>query len=805
MQLKVRAHYAMYPVFLENVQITKLHATFDLFQQIYLRHLQDMCVAKLECEEEIQRTSESIDEIRNAENQARTSCKYTERKYRIQLKNLLKANNLPKLGVVEEDIFSPLPPIRKQNLNANRNNKNVVNLSSYKLSEDEYSLLGKGLKFALPPKYVPITDTCAAIESRLEKLDNDTQKVIRSNISNVIHKQNFSTKVKDHKIVKNLKSKNDIIILSADKGGKTVIMNRLDYNSKCENMLNDDKVYEKVNNDPTENLRVKLYKKLKALKDQGKINSKAYATMFPNCAKIPYFYALPKIHKDNIPMRPIVSTIDSPTYNMGKYLSKIIKPVIGNTDTFLKNSYDFCNYINTTKIPAGYTQVSFDVQSLYTSVPISDAIEAFIASCSKQGITDLDGIKIDTVVELLRLGTSYNYFTFNNQVYRQISGFQMGGSLSGPLCNIFMEQLERNVIDYNNNHILCFKRYIDDIYCIVAKDKVNDILKELNNVHNNIKFTVEEEIDNALPFLDVLVTHNKLKKFTTTVYRKPTHSGSYINYKSYHQHKQKIGVIYSLVHRASRICSNKTLLRNELGIIKKELLNCDFPLRVINRHINMAANKFSLPPSDLEPKDTKKIIVSPYIGPCVRDINRIIKDVDLSMVTKPGPSLKNLLSSHQNMHKLQCRNAVYRIPCGNCDKFYIGETSKFVSARVHEHELCVRRGDIKYAVTQHTKLGHTMDWNNTSVLAVHSHLNNRRWSECFHINTNKVIPNNTSFRPINEGWIPLINKFKHSNPDHILGNTDTTTSCITQSAPSSSIAVPTLSGVYKNTRSNVKL
>jgi len=37
-------------------------------------------------------------------------------------------------------------------------------------------------------------------------------------------------------------------------------------------------------------------------------------------AKCPIFYGLPKIHKPNIPLRPIVSQINGPTYKLSKYI-----------------------------------------------------------------------------------------------------------------------------------------------------------------------------------------------------------------------------------------------------------------------------------------------------------------------------------------------------------------------------------------------------------------------------------------------------------------------------------------------------
>ena len=59
----------------------------------------------------------------------------------------------------------------------------------------------------------------------------------------------------------------------------------------------------------------------------------------------PRFYGLPKIHKPGIPLRPIVSFVNSPTYAISGYLARILSPVVGNTDYTVKNSCEFADFI----------------------------------------------------------------------------------------------------------------------------------------------------------------------------------------------------------------------------------------------------------------------------------------------------------------------------------------------------------------------------------------------------------------------------------------------------------------------------
>jgi hypothetical protein len=91
--------------------------------------------------------------------------------------------------------------------------------------------------------------------------------------------------------------------------------------------------------------------------------------------KPPRLYGLPKIYKEGIPLRPIVSTIDSPTYAIAKYIARVLHPFTGQSETYVKNSYHFTEIIKTIQLGPENMMISFDVESLFTNVPVDDAME----------------------------------------------------------------------------------------------------------------------------------------------------------------------------------------------------------------------------------------------------------------------------------------------------------------------------------------------------------------------------------------------------------------------------------------------
>ena len=80
---------------------------------------------------------------------------------------------------------------------------------------------------------------------------------------------------------------------------------------------------------------------LKKIKTEGGINEESYRKMYPTGAGIPKFYGLPKVHKAGVPLRPIVSSRGSVTYNTSKELARILKPFTGRSTFSVQNTMDF--------------------------------------------------------------------------------------------------------------------------------------------------------------------------------------------------------------------------------------------------------------------------------------------------------------------------------------------------------------------------------------------------------------------------------------------------------------------------------
>ena len=163
--------------------------------------------------------------------------------------------------------------------------------------------------------------------------------------------------------LKSLKEDNSTIILPADKGNATVIMDRVEYSNKLADLIGNSAKVKKDHTLKTERNLSQILGKNKYLIPQTK-----YGQLIQYDSKLPHIYGLPKIHKDGIPLRPIVSNRGSACHPLSRFLVEIISPLTGKSSSYVKNSANFVERIS--DVPNHSNQmVSLDVVSLFKKVP----------------------------------------------------------------------------------------------------------------------------------------------------------------------------------------------------------------------------------------------------------------------------------------------------------------------------------------------------------------------------------------------------------------------------------------------------
>ena len=362
------------------------------------------------------------------------------------------------------------------------------------------------------------------------------------------------------------------MILPADKGRATVILNTADYKTKCQDLLKDERTYKQPKKDPTNIYRTKLINLLKELKNSGAITQGQYYKVYPTATEPPKLYGLPKVHKPPCPLRPIVACRGSIMYGTARWVADILAPMVGKTSHHLQNSADLVNKLSQIRIDEDESLISFDVSALFTSVPVEESITLIHEKLTADpSLADRTALSPQQVTDLLRMCLTTTYFKYDGKFYAQIEGAAMGSPVSPIVANLFMEDYEGKALEAYQDPPKYWGRYVDDVLAVIKTANIEPFTQHLNAQHTSIQWTSELETDGKLPMLDTLTTRRTDGSLKFSVYRKPTHTDQYLQFQSHQPMEHKMSVIRTLTHRADTIISDPQDKEREMKHLKKVL------------------------------------------------------------------------------------------------------------------------------------------------------------------------------------------------------------------------------------------
>ena len=584
---------------------------------------------------------------------------------------------------------------------------NFVNLSSKPLNNNAKLALQYGISFSFNNNASPLDVSVVFNKLNVVKnnLSNSNLDIAKGLFYSAFNRQidsNFPRRFR--KSLNELKSDPDLHITKADKSNSVVILDKSQYLEKMNEILADENTYISLNKNPLENVIKEFNAKLKSiLKDKDLI--KKFTT---DASSLPYMYGLIKTHKYNNPVRPIISSVGSCTYKLSKYLVKILSPLLGSiSESHIKNSNDFHDQLCNVDVTPNLRMASFDVVSLFTKVPIDDLFDYL----SRYLINHNFDIPSTDIIKLLELCVRDSKFTFNGKFYKQVFGMAMGNPLSPLLANLYMEFFEKNLLPTITSIPYKWKRYVDDVFVLFHFNfDIETFFNDINNLVPSIKFTLEKENNGSLAFLDILI-HRKEFEFKFNIYRKPTNNLKYVHYFSGHTNKIKMSVFSSMFLRALRIVSPE-YFDAEIHKIYEIGKNLEYPINIITKSYNKAKKIFF---ANSEARfELKNIICLPF-NPNFENLVPLLKNLGITLVFNFKNNIKSLLI--RNSPENEC-NVVYKIPCLECNKFYVGQTSKTLKERIKQHKYYINTFKENSALFQHCfEASHKINWNESKIIA----------------------------------------------------------------------------------------
>ena len=545
----------------------------------------------------------------------------------------------------------------------------------------------------------------------------------------------------------NLKSRQEIIIKPADKGGQIVLQDRTNYVLEATRQLNDISYYRPLTQPMFLETQMIVRNLIDQMKREHLITKKqAHYLYGPDLPRARLFYLLPKIHKPpeswTVPFlippgRPIVSDCGSESYRLAEFIDFHINPLSHTHRSYVKDTYTFVEKLKDLTVPENTFIFSIDVDSLYTNIDTLLGLQAVKKALDSSPVPSRPD---NFILQFLELTLTRNDFLFDNSFFLQTCGCAMGRKYSPAYADIYLADWEESAFLKCPLRPLVYYRYLDDIFGLWDKSEEDfqNFINILNSHHPRIKLKHNLHLQ-QVPFLDTVVFFTKTrdghKSLATKVYFKDTDRHSLLFNSSYHPRHTFSSIIKSQLIRFHRICSFPHHIEEATRTLFEALRPRGYSRRFLRTIKHEVAALFQPDRPDPPAKDNKLIPLvttfSHQLGPFNQAIkqhfnsaktqttplvpfkiimayrrNRNLKD--LLVHTALNKTIRTVIDPHftnlkyisnrrsgapiwQTFSLLSC-NVVYAIQCQHCKAIYVGETGATIKQRLYQHVYHIQRG-----------------------------------------------------------------------------------------------------------------
>lgn len=670
---------------------------------------------------------------------------------RIYEKYFLKQNTLfNKIfhKIKEKNLDKIQKLVNENKANWKTSEKWFKNISSKQIPHNVELVLSLGPKFNLHTtvKDINLEILLAHVEQLVSKIQESKRNLVRSKITSIItshiHRfkdvRNLETKL-INEVKQFLRENDELLVLKSDKGGVTVVMDKAKYNEGIEVLLNNNNSFRKLNRDPTLTVQNKANAIITDLVKHNYISPEEGKTMKIYNANAPKIYGNPKVHKDGYPLRPIISSIQGPTNNIAKYIATILKNAY-NTDNeyYITDSFHFSSVVNNLKIPDNYVLISLDVVNLFGSLT-KNIINEVIKARWETIKTYANGLTEKKFLEITDFVLDNNYFSYNQKFYIQILGCAMGSKLSPILAQYVMDYVLDQSLQKLPFKPTFVKKFVDDLIVALPADQIQLMLNTVNQFDNNIQFTIEKEVNRAVPFLDTLVRRDvDSNTIKLDWYRKPSAAGRYVHYKSNHNINIKVNFVKQMRHRITNICHAEFKNKN-LKILENLLVENGYPLSMIRSLIYSSSSSTEAEGRMQTDRDQTDISygVLPYYNDLTDRLVKVFHQENIKVAKKSTKSVGSLFSNLKDKTPKGLRsNVVYKLTCSTCSDVYVGQTSQWLKSRIALHKSDVKKGVDRCALVGHIKgnPNHRINYGNVEILESDRNYERRLFLEMVNIN-----------------------------------------------------------------------
>jgi len=545
----------------------------------------------------------------------------------------------------------------------------------------QFKSRGTKLPFSSSKNSLPPSRT---IEPHFVQL-SDNLKTLVSNRNHTLNPSGkFNLSLNERKSIVFLKNDKSIVIHPADKGGKIVIQSRENYIFEALRQLNDTRFYKLIPLPIYLKTSIIIKRMVNILLYQGFICKSQYLFLLPPVKpRQRHFYLLPKIHKDpdtwTIPYfippgRPIVSGCNSESAAVESFIDHFLQPIASSSFSYLRDSSHLKAIFHNLVIKNSDILVTFDVESLYTNIPISEGIDSIRKAFLCHPVVNRPDKHI---LKLLEVTLFRNDFSFLNQTFLQIKGTAMGKKYAPSFANIFMNEWEQHALLLAPMKPSLWKRYIDDIFCIwpFSLFDLQAFIQHLNSINLNIKLTATHSLTHV-NYLDCTFFKSANNTICSKVFCKDTDSHNLLHPLSYHPSHTFSGIIIAQILRYIRLSTFHNDFLFSYRILKSSLKSLGYTRSVIRNCKFKAFNLIGL---------LKNQMIS-GCQPCNYKQCNVCKHINnISFIRGNKPNSEYLITQNTSCNTSNCIYSLNCTLCSHLSTLYVGETKNTFRDRFNQH------------------------------------------------------------------------------------------------------------------------
>ena len=195
----------------------------------------------------------------------------------------------------------------------------------------------------------------------------------------------------------------------------------------------------------------------------------------------------------------------------------------------------------------------------------------------------------------------------------------MGSPVSVTVANLVIEDIEEQALATHSLQPIFWKRHIDDTLTALPGNQIKQFHQHINSIEPTIQFTIEEESNGFIPFLDTRVVWHDDSSLLTTVFRKQIHTDRYLDFMSHHPLAHKAAVVQTLLISADKVCTFVTEKDAEREHVSRAEQNNGYPRSIVDRNQHpiqpsLSPHKSKTLPMWLRPPCTSNTCWSPFDG-----------------------------------------------------------------------------------------------------------------------------------------------------------------------------------------------